>query len=117
MLTSRPRRIPFSLKYNMPEVVATQLWLAPLLGTLCGTSAKAIPERANINAVVNIAVAHTLAQILPVMSLLVALRAWNPQLTCREGEAHHPRCSGGRYRGGGQEVESFFLAVVPSPRT
>ena len=97
MRTSWPRWILFSLKYSLPEVVATQLWLAQLLGTLCGTSAIAIPEKASINAVVKVAVAHAIEPILLVMSLLVALRAWNPQLTCRVGVPHQLRCSGGRY--------------------
>ena len=73
MLTSRPRRIPFSLKYSIPEVAATQLWLAPLFGTLCGTSAMAIPEKISINAAVTVAVAHTLGLFVLVMSLLVVL--------------------------------------------
>jgi hypothetical protein len=92
----------------MPEVVATQLWLAPLFGTLCGTSAMAIPEKANSNAVVIAAVAHALGPFFLVMSLLVALRAWNPQLTCRVGDPRHLRCLGSCYRGDGQGVGSIF---------
>jgi hypothetical protein len=75
----------------MPEVVATQLWLAPLFGTLCGTSAMAIPEKANSNAVVIAAVAHALGPFLLVMSLLVALRARPPQLTCRVEDPDYRR--------------------------
>jgi hypothetical protein len=72
-------------------VVATQLWLAPLLGTLCGTSAMAMPEKANSNAVVIAAVAHVLGPFLLVMSLLLALRTWQPQLTCRVEDTHYRR--------------------------
>jgi hypothetical protein len=59
----------------MPEVVATQLWLAPLFGMLRGTSAIAMPEEANSNAVVTVAATHALGPFFLVMSLLLAL-AW-----------------------------------------
>jgi hypothetical protein len=59
-----------------PEVVATQLWLALLFGTLCGTSAMAIPEEANSNAVTIVALADALAPFLLVMFLLVAPGSW-----------------------------------------
>jgi hypothetical protein len=52
------------------------LWLVLLFGTLCGTSAMAMPEEANSNAVTIVAVADPLAPFLLVMLLLVALGSW-----------------------------------------
>jgi hypothetical protein len=56
------------------------LWLAPLFGTLCGTSAMAILEKASIKAVVTVAVANAPGPFILVMSLLVALGAWTHSL-------------------------------------
>jgi quinol monooxygenase YgiN len=52
-----------SLKYSTPDVVATQLWLTPLFGTLCGTSAMAMAEDANSNAVAIVAVVDVLVPL------------------------------------------------------
>jgi hypothetical protein len=51
----------------------------------------AIPEKANSNGVVVAAVVHALGPFLLVISLLVALRAWHPQLTCRVEDPHYRR--------------------------
>jgi hypothetical protein len=50
-----------------------------------------MPEKANSNAVVIAAVAHVLGPFLLVMSLLLALRTWQPQLTCRVEDTHYRR--------------------------
>ena len=60
-----------ALEYKIPEVVATQLWLAPLFGTPCGMAARATPERANTNIVTIVIAVPALRLFVKAMSLLV----------------------------------------------
>jgi len=63
--------MPRSLKNSTPEDVATQLWLAPLFGTLCGGVAKAPLGKANTAPM--IIAARALRLFVNAMSLLVTI--------------------------------------------